>query len=153
MRKRISSWVELFQSLKEAFIGVVQAEVDSLRVDFELSTRRLVRAVGLAAAAIFVIFWAIGVVVFLLIQVASLWLPPWAASLVVLALLVIACVALVAAARASLQQIEPPKAMIRRHIQESMDWWEDEVVPASDVENKASLPAGDIPPERDQESP
>ncbi|MGB5162774.1 MAG: phage holin family protein [Thermoanaerobaculia bacterium] len=153
MGKRISSWVELFQSLQEAFIGVVQAEVSALRLDFELSKRRLVRAIGLAAAAIFVIFWAIGVVVFLLIQVAGQWLPLWAAALVVLALLVIAGVALVAAARGSLQQIEAPKAMIRRHVQESMDWWEDEIMPTSDVEKKGSLPAGDIPPERDQESP
>jgi len=151
--KRISSWVELVQSLQEAFIGVVQAEVRSLRLDIDLSKRRLARAIGLAAGAIFLVFWAIGVVVFLLIQVAGLWLPLWAATLIVLALLVVASMALVAAARGSLRQIEAPKAMLRRHIQESMDWWEDEIMPTPDVDKRGSLPAGDISPERDQESP
>jgi hypothetical protein len=149
--KRISSWVELFQSLREAFVGVIEAEVSSLRLDFELSKRQLVRAIGLAAGAIFVVFWAIGVVVFLLIQVAGLWLPLWAAALVVLAFLVITCMALLVAARGSLRRIEAPKALIRRHVRESMDWWEDEIMPASDGAEKGSIPPGDISPERDKE--
>ena len=151
MGQRISSWVELFQSLQEAFIGVVQAEVRSIRADFELSKRLLARAIGLAAGAMFVVFWAIGVVVFLLIQVAGLWLPLWLATLVVLAVLVVVGVVLVAAARGSLRRIEAPKAMIRRHVQESMDWWEDEIMPAPDVAEERSFPAGDSAPQRDKE--
>lgn len=151
MGKRISSWIDLFQSLREAFIGVVQAEVSALRLDFELSKRRLARAIGLAAGAIFVVFWAIGVVVFLLIQVAGLWLPLWAAALVVLGVLTIIGTTLVFAARANLRRIEAPKAMIRRHVQESMDWWEDEIMPTADVTRKGSIPVGDISPEGDQE--
>lgn len=143
MGKRIDSWIELLQSLREAFIGVVQAEARSLRIDFELSKRHLGRAVGLAAVAIFVVFWVIGVVVLLLIQVAGIWLPAWAASLVVLVLLAILAMALLAGAKASFQRIEAPKAMIRRHVQEHMDWWEDEILPASRGADDASLARGD----------
>lgn len=151
MGKRISSWVALFESLREAFIGVMQAEARSLRLDFELSKRNLVRAIGLAAGATFVVFWAIGVIVFLLIQVVGLWLPVWASTLVVLGLLVVVGIALVVAARASLRRIEAPKAMIRRHVQEHVDWWEGEILPASDNADQGSVPVGDRLPDRDKE--
>jgi len=148
--KRISSWVALFESLRQAFIGVMQAEVSSLRLDFELSKRNLVRAIGLAAGAIFVVFWAIGVVVFLLIQVVGLWLPLWASTLVVLVFLVVVGMALIVTARGSLRRIEAPKAMIRRHVQEHVDWWEGEILPASENADKGSVPTGDLSPERDK---
>ena len=139
MGKRISSWIELLQSLKEAFIGVLRAEIGALQLDFETSTRRLIKALGLATGAIFVIFWSIGLLVLLLIQVAGLWLPLWAATLVVLAMLLILSMALVTAARGNLRRIEAPKAMVRRHVQEHMDWWEDEVLPGSDAAGKKAV--------------
>ena len=142
MGKRISSWIELFQSLREAFIGVMQAEVRALRVDFDLSRQHLVRALGLAALAIFVSFWAIGVLVLLLIQVAAIWLPAWAASLVVLAALSVLGLALLVAARGNLGRIEAPRALIRRHVQEHMDWWEDEILPAAKVGDAGSFDSG-----------
>ena len=151
MGKRISGWVALFQSLREAFIGVMEAEGRSLRLDFELSKRQLARAGGLAALAVFVCFWAIGVLVLLLVLVASLWLPIWAASLVVLALLVLMGLALVAGARGSLRRIEAPKAMIRRHVQEHVDWWEDEILPALGDTEDVPLPVDGSSPESDTE--
>jgi uncharacterized membrane protein YqjE len=140
--RRIESWIELLQSLREAFIGVMQAEVRSLRVDFELSKRHLGRALGLSAVAIFVVFWVIGVMVLLLIQVAGIWLPAWAASLVVLVFLAILAMGLFAGAKSNFERIEAPKAMIRRHVQEHMDWWEDEILPASRGEVDGSLTPG-----------
>ena len=142
MGRRIESWIELLQSLREAFIGVMQAEVRSLRVDFELSKRHLGRALGLSAVAIFVVFWVIGVMVLLLIQVAGIWLSAWAASLVVLVFLAILAMALFAGAKSNFERIEAPKAMIRRHVQEHMDWWEDEILPASRGEVDGSLTPG-----------
>jgi cytosine/uracil/thiamine/allantoin permease len=147
MGRRINSWLELFESLREAFIEVMRAEVRSLRLDFELSKRQLVRALGLTALAIFVVFWAVGVVVFLLIQLAGLWLAEWAAALVVLAVLVLLGWALAAGARRSLRSIEEPGTMVRRHVQEHMDWWEGQVLPASDHAEDSSLPPGGSPPE------
>lgn len=149
MGKRIDSWLELFLSLREAFIGVMQAELKALRLDFELSKRQLGRAIGFAALTVFVVFWAIGVGVLLLIQVASVWLPPWAATLSILTLLVIVGVILLGAARRSLHRIETPKAMIRRHVQEHMDWWEDEILPGADVAEVGSVPASEISAEHD----
>jgi hypothetical protein len=75
--------------------------------------------------------------------VAGIWLPAWAASLVVLVVLAILAMALLAGAKASFQRIEAPKAMIRRHVQEHMDWWEDEILPASRGAEDASLARGD----------
>ncbi len=132
MGKRIDSWIALFQSLRDAFVGVMEAEVQSLRLDFELTKRHIGQAIGFAVLAVFVCFWVIGVFVLLLVQVAGIWLPNWAASLVVLAFLSLCGMGLVAAARERLRRIEAPKAMIRRHVQEHMDWWEEEVLPGSD---------------------
>ena len=152
MGRRIESWIELLQSLREAFIGVMQAEVRSLRVDFELSKRHLGRALGLSAVAIFVVFWVIGVMVLLLIQVAGIWLSAWAASLVVLVFLAILAMALFAGAKSNFQRIEAPKAMIRRHVQEHMDWWEDEILPASRGEVDGSLTPGEGDPDAEEEN-
>lgn len=142
MGKRISSWIELLQSLREAFIGVVAAEVRALRLDFDLSRRHLFRALGFAALAIFIVFWAIGVFILLLIQVAAIWLPVWAASLVVLAVLSSLGLALLAAARSNLRRTEAPGVMLRRHVQDHMDWWEDEILPAAKVADRGSLDSG-----------
>ena len=132
MGKRIDSWIELFQSLRDAFIAVMEAEVQSLRLDFELTKRHIGQAIGFAAVAVFICFWVIGVLVLLLVQVASIWLPDWAASLVVLAFLSLCGMGLVAAARERLRRIEAPKTMIRRHVQEHVVWWEEEVLPGSE---------------------
>ena len=152
MGRRIESWIELLQSLREAFIGVMQAEVRSLRVDFELSKRHLGRALGLSAVAIFVVFWVIGVMVLLLIQVAGIWLPAWAASLVVLVFLAILAMGLFAGAKSNFQRIEAHKAMIRRHVQEHMDWWEDEILPASRGEVDGSLTPAEGDPDAEEEN-
>lgn len=151
MGRRIDSWIELLQSLREALIGVMQAEVRSLRIDFELSKRHLGRAVGLAVVAIFVVFWVIGVLVLLLIQVAGIWLPAWAASLVVLVFLAILAMALFAGAKSNFQRIEAPKAMIRRHVQDHMDWWEDEILPASRGDVDEPLAPGEGDPDAGEE--
>jgi hypothetical protein len=150
--KRINSWIELFQSLRDAFIGVMEAEVQSLRLDFELTKRHIGQAVGFAALAVFVCFWVIGVLVLLLIQVASIWLPDWVASLLVLAFLCICGMGLVAAARRRLRRIEAPKAMLTRHVQEHMDWWEDEVLPASEGAESRSSSIAESSRSGDQES-
>jgi uncharacterized membrane protein YqjE len=137
--RRISGWIELLQSLRDAFIGVMQAEVRVLRLDLDLSKRHLVRALGLAALAIFVGFWAIGVLILLFIQVAAIWLPVWAASLVVLTVLSILGLALLLAARGNLRKTEAPGALLRRHVQEHLDWWEDEILPAGKLFDVGSL--------------
>lgn len=136
MGSRISSWLELFQSLREAFMEVVRAEVRALRSDFELSKRQLGRAAGLAILTVFVLFWAVGVLVLLLIQVAGLWLPAWAAALLVLVALLLVALGLAASARSTLRKIEEPSATIRRHVQDHMDWWEDQILPPAGSDAK-----------------
>ena len=148
MGKRISSWLELFQSLREAFVEVMRAEVLSLRRDFELSKRQLARVAGLAVLTVFVLFWAVGVVVLLLIQVGTLWLPAWAAALLVLIVLLLVALGLAASARSTLRKIEEPKAMIRRHVQDHMDWWEDQILPptgpgADEIASSSAEPLAD----------
>lgn len=152
MGKRIDSWIELFQSLRDAFVGVMEAEVQSLRLDFELTKRHIGQAIGFAAIAVFICFWVIGVAVLLLVQVASIWLPDWAASLVVLAFLSLCGMGLVAAARERLHRIEAPKAMIRRHVQEHTDWWEEEVLPGSDGAESRSNSLAESSRNGDQEN-
>ena len=122
------------------------------RQDFELTKRHIGQAIGFAAVAVFICFWVIGVAVLLLVQVASIWLPGWAASLVVLAFLSLCGMGLVAAARERLRRIEAPKTMIRRHVQEHMVWWEEEVLPGSDDAESRSDSLAESSRNGDQES-
>jgi hypothetical protein len=138
--RRLRSWIELLLSLREAFLEVLRAEVRSLRSDLDLSKRQFLRVISFVALAISVGFWAVGVAVFLLIQVAALWLPLWGATLVVLTLLVLVILALVTAAKSSFREIEEPASMVRRHFQDHMVWWEEEVLPTiSQGEERPSL--------------
>jgi len=62
--------------------------------------------------------------VFVLVSLLHVWLPWWGASLVVLALFVIAAGILARFGLARMKRVENPAEIVRRRMDSHLDWWQ-----------------------------
>ena len=120
---RPGRYTERVSAIGQAGVELLKAEASVLAGEMRLTTRAVVRILVLTALAAFVLFWALAVIVFLGIEVGSLWLPRWGASLVVLALLLVLALVAALAARRTLRRVESPAALVRRRLDDHRDWW------------------------------
>lgn len=117
-------WIDLFRSLGEALLEVWRAELATLQDDLSRSGRHLGVALGLFGAAVLVLFWTFGLLLFVLVSLLHIWLPWWGAALVVLALFLIAIAVLALLGRKQLRQVENPMETVRRRVDSHFDWWQ-----------------------------
>ena len=82
----MGGWIEMFRGLGEALLDVLRAEVATLQEDLTRSGRIAGGALALLGVALILFFWILGLLIFCLVAVAAIWLPLWAATLVVLVL-------------------------------------------------------------------
>ena len=82
-------WIDLFRSLGDSLLEVWRAELATLQEDLSRSGRNLGVALGIFGAAAVLLFWIVGLLLFVLVSLLHVWVPWWAASLIVLALFVI----------------------------------------------------------------
>jgi putative superfamily III holin-X len=144
-------WIDLFRSLGEALLEVWRAELATLQDDLSRSGRHLGVALGLFGAAVLVLFWTFGLLLFVLISLLHVWLPWWGAALVVLVLFLIAITVLALLGRKQLRQVENPVETVRRRVDSHFDWWQHGLLArpqALDVEPTA-VDAGEEPLGRD----
>jgi hypothetical protein len=130
-------WIELFRSLGEALLEVWRAELGTLQDDLQRSGRHLGVALGLFGAAVLLLFWALGLVLFVLVSLLHVWLPWWGASLIVLALFVIAVAVLARLGLGRMRKVENPLETVRRRVDSHFDWWQHGLLsrpPTLDVE-------------------
>ena len=122
----LAGWSASLQALGGAFSELVGAELSALGDDLSRSGRRLGGALLLLGAALFVLFWAVGLTVYLAVEVAHQWLPRWAAAAVVLAVVLLLMAVLAAIGRQRLKRLEAPSVMVRRRWSSHRDWWIDQ---------------------------
>ncbi|HEY0511273.1 MAG TPA: phage holin family protein [Thermoanaerobaculia bacterium] len=116
--------MDLVRSLGEALLEVWRAELGTLQEDFERSGRNLGMALGLFGAAAMLLFWIVGLVLFVLVSLLHVWLPWWGASLVVLALFVIVAAVLARFGLGRMRRVESPVETVRRRVDSHLDWWQ-----------------------------
>ena len=138
----LAGWGASLQALGGAFSELVQAELAALGDDLSRSGRRLGGALLLLASALFVLFWGIGLLIYLAVEVAHQWLPRWAAAAVVLAVVLLLMVVLAAIGRRRLQRLETPTAMVRRRWESHRAWWTDQFPEAGDEPRRGGPAAG-----------
>ena len=140
----LRGWIELFRSLGQALFEVLRAEAAALGEDFRRSGSQLLRGLALCGGAAAVGFWTLGVVVATLIAVLAIWLPPWAAALIVMALFGATAGLLAALGWRQLRQLETPAASIRRRVEDHLEWWQHRLL----AEPAAGAPdhGGRLPP-------
>ena len=117
-------WIDLFRSLGEALLEVWRAELATLQDDLSRSGRHLGVALGLFGAAVLVLFWTFGLLLFVLISLLHIWLPWWGAALIVLALFLIAMAILGWLGLNRLRKVESPVETVRRRVDSHLDWWQ-----------------------------
>ena len=120
----MSGWIEMFRGLGESLLDVLRAEVATLQEDLSRSGRIAGGALALLGVALILLFWILGLLIFALVAVATIWLPLWAAALVVLVLFLAAAGILSWLGVKRLKQVETPVQTFRRRVDDHLDWWQ-----------------------------
>ncbi|MEM7052834.1 MAG: phage holin family protein [Acidobacteriota bacterium] len=127
-------WIELFRGLGNALFDLLRAEIASLRSDLTKSGKSAGIAFGLLLAAAMFAFWTLGVLTYALVQVVAIWVPLWAAGLIVSGVFVLVVTVLAAIAMFKLKRLENPGRAARRHLDDVQDWWNHQLL--AEVEPK-----------------
>jgi len=120
----MAGWIDLFRSLGESLLEVWRAELATLQDDLQRSGRHLATALGLLGGALVLLFWIVGLLLFVLIALLHVWLPWWAAALIVLLLFVLSTGLLVWLGVRRLHRVENPLETVRRRVDSHLDWWQ-----------------------------
>lgn len=137
------SWSEAFHALGSAVLGLFKAELEALERELARSGKNLGLGLGLLAAAAAFGFWTLGVATYFLIQLLAVWLPLWAASLIVTLAFAAVVAGLAFAGLRKLQKFESPVTTVRRRMEDHMDWWHDRVLgPDEEPPFEARTPVG-----------
>jgi hypothetical protein len=120
----MQGFIDLFRSLGQSLLDVLRAEAEALGLDLRRSALHLGRGVALLAGAAGVLFWTLGIAVLTLIAVLALWLPVWAAALIVAGLFAGTAGLLAYLAWRQLRQLANPLEDIRRRVANHLDWWQ-----------------------------
>jgi len=120
----MAGWIDLFRSLGESLLEVWRAELATLQQDLQRSGRFLGAALGLLGAALILLFWIVGLLLFVLVALLHVWLAWWSASLIVLVLFALTAGLLVWLGVRRLRQVENPVETVRRRVDNHLDWWE-----------------------------
>ena len=141
----MQGWIDLFRSLGESLIEVVRAETGALQEDLKRSGRHLGVALGLLGAAVLLLFWILGLMVFAAVAILSIWLQLWAATLIVLAVFVLAAAILAWLGVKQIRQVENPVDSVKRHVDDHLDWWQNGLLATGrTVDILAEPAAGDL---------
>ena len=147
-------WSEAFRDLGGAVLALLQAELEALERELARSGRSAAIAVGLFGAAAAVGFWTVGLGLYFLVQLVAVWLPLWAASLIVTALFAAVAGGLAWAGMRKLRELENPMATARRRLDDHLDWWQDRVLEPGAVRRVgADRRGGPLPGGGSQEGP
>jgi hypothetical protein len=136
----VQGWIELLRSLGGSLFEVLRAEAEALGEDLRRSGSGLLRGLALLGAAAAVAFWTLAVLLLALIAVLAVWLPLWAAALIVAALFAGAAGSLAALGVRRLRQLETPAESVRRRVADHLDWWQHRLL--AEPAAAASLTAG-----------
>lgn len=120
----MSGWIEMLRGLGESLLEVLRAEVATLQEDLGRTSRIAGGALALLGTAFILLFWVVGLLVFALVAVLTIWLQLWAATLIVLALFTAATGLLGWLGWRRLQQAENPIQTFRRRVDDHLDWWQ-----------------------------
>ena len=134
----MAGWIQMFRGLGESLIEVLRAEVATLQDDLTRSGRNLGSALAFFGTALILLFWIVGLLIFVLVALLSVWLQLWAAALIVLALFLLGASLLAWIGVRHMRQVENPMQTVRRRVDDHLDWWQNGLL--------AQGKALDIPP-------
>jgi hypothetical protein len=138
----MQGWIDLFRSLGESLVEVVRAEVGALQDDLKRSGRHYGVALGLFGAAVLLLFWILGLLVFFMVALLNIWLQLWFAALIVLVLFALVASILVVLGIRHFKKAENPVDSVKRHVDDHLDWWQNGLLATGKT---LDIPAGPSP--------
>ena len=120
----IGPWIELVRGLGQSYLDLLVAEWEEIKGQLALSGRRLAWSAAFFGAAAAVAFWLIALGLFLTVAVLHIWLPWWAAALIVTAVAVVKIAVLGWLGLGRLKRLENPVGLIGRRKEDHLDWWD-----------------------------
>lgn len=126
------SWSEAFHALGSALLALLRAELEALERELARSGKNLGVGLGLVVAASAFGFWTLGVATYFFIQLLAIWLPLWAASLILTLVFLAVVAGLAFAGLRKLQRFENPVTTVRRRVEDHADWWHDRILGQDD---------------------
>ena len=137
----MAAWLRLFRSLGQSLLDVLRAEAAALGEDLSRSANRLLAAIGLAIALLFVAFWLLGLLLWLAVELLALVVPRWGAAGIVAATLVVIGVTLALLVRRRWRELESPARTVRRRWSDHLAWWQDRVLADEPRVERLAAPA------------
>ena len=121
------SWLGISRQLGQSLLDLLRAEFAALGSDLGASAQRILRIGGVFAAALFLLFWAIGILAYLAIELLTIVLPTWGAILSVLVVFLLAAVICGLIGKAKISRLESPAATLSRRFEDHRQWWESRI--------------------------
>ena len=127
------TFFDKLKAVGQAYADLLRSELAATRDDLRGTGRTVRGLVALLVVAAIILFWAVGLLVYALVEIAAVWLPRWGATLTILAVLTLTICVLGIVVRARWRRTELPADTLRRHFDEHVAWWESNVL--GDVES------------------
>lgn len=121
------SWLGVSRQLGQAGLDLAHAEITALGNDLGSSARKLLKIGGIFAIALFLLFWAIGILAYLAIELLRGTLPAWGAICTVFGVFLLAAMTCALVGRARVGRLESPAATLSRRLENHRHWWESRV--------------------------
>lgn len=123
-KRLIGPWIELVRGLGQSYLDLLVAEWEEIKHQLALSGRRLLWSAAFFGAAAAVAFWLVALGLFLAVAVLHVWLPWWAAALIVTVVGLVKAGVLAWLGLARLERLENPVALVGRRKEDHLDWWD-----------------------------
>lgn len=124
----MAGWIQMVRGLGESLIEVLRAEVATLQDDFNRSGRHLGVALGLFGAALILLFWIVGLLIFVMVAALHEVLPLWLAALIVLIVFAVGAGLLAWIGKRHIKNVENPMQTVRRRVDDHLDWWQNSLL-------------------------
>lgn len=123
-------WGELLSALGRSAVVMARSEATALGEDLAGSGKTLGKALVVALCCLFALFWALGALILLAVELLTIYLPRWGAVAVALGLLLVVALALGLVAWRLIARLETPKDMVRRRLANQQSWWSTRIAAA-----------------------
>jgi hypothetical protein len=125
-------WGDLLGSIGRSTVDLLGAEVEGARAELWEVARRAAAAAVVGLAAVALAFWALGAATAAAIAGLTVWLPVWGAALVLFGALGVVAFVLALVTRARIRRLEGPASIVRRRVDDHLEFWRTEVLGVSD---------------------
>lgn len=135
----MAAWGGMIRELGQSVVALLRLEITALTDDLARSGRAATDGLVLAAVAFAFAFWTVGALAALVVSILAIWLPVWAAALVLFLLLLGATGGAAWRSQQRLRRVENPVTTVTRHVDDHLAWWQDRLARITPEETAGAI--------------